>query len=186
MTVLFSLFLGFLKVGLFSVGGGYAAIPLIQDQIVNTYQFLTSEEFADLITIAEMTPGPIAINAATFIGMRVGGPFGAILCTLGCICLPICICMVLGILYMKYRKLTAVGYLLSCMRAGVVSLIACAGLSIFTMAVFKGDVISLDLKDIKFVELGLFSCCLFLLRKFKINPIWIIWGSGFVGALFYL
>ena len=64
--ILLQLFLSFLQIGLFSIGGGYAAIPLIQSQTVDVHQWLTSEQFMDLATIAEMTPGPIAINGATF------------------------------------------------------------------------------------------------------------------------
>ena len=82
MNTLIKLFISFLQVGLFSVGGGYAAIPLIQNQIVNVWHLMTMEEFADLITIAEMTPGPISINSATFVGMRLMGIPGALLCTL--------------------------------------------------------------------------------------------------------
>ena len=81
MSIVFILFISFLQVGLFSVGGGYAAIPLIQNQVVNVWQLMTIEEFADLITIAEMTPGPISINSATFVGMRLAGIPGAIICT---------------------------------------------------------------------------------------------------------
>ena len=83
MSVLMTLFFAFIQVGLFSVGGGYAAIPLIQSQVVNIHRLMTMEEFADLITIAEMTPGPISINSSTLVGMRLAGPMGAILCTLG-------------------------------------------------------------------------------------------------------
>lgn len=73
--ILLQLFFSFIQVGLFSVGGGYAAIPLIQDQIVNVQGFMTMSEFTDLITIAEMTPGPISINSSTFVGTRLAGPF---------------------------------------------------------------------------------------------------------------
>lgn len=66
--LLAKLFIAFIQVGLFSVGGGYAAIPLIQEQIVNIYGLMTLSEFSDLITVAEMTPGPISINSATFVG----------------------------------------------------------------------------------------------------------------------
>ena len=71
--LLAKLFIAFIQVGLFSVGGGYAAIPLIQEQIVNIYGLMTLSEFSDLITVAEMTPGPISINSATFVGMRIAG-----------------------------------------------------------------------------------------------------------------
>ena len=79
------LFLSFLQVGMFSVGGGYAAMPLIQSQVVEQQGWLTMQEFTDLITIAEMTPGPIAVNSATFVGLRIAQVPGAIIATLGCI-----------------------------------------------------------------------------------------------------
>ncbi len=95
MPILLQLFFAFIQVGLFSVGGGYAAIPLIQNQIVDVHHLMTLGEFTDLITIAEMTPGPISINSATFVGTRLSGIPGAILCTLGCIIPSFCICLAL-------------------------------------------------------------------------------------------
>ena len=83
------LFLSFLQVGALSFGGGYAAMPLIQEQVVNLHSWLSMSEFTNLITIAEMTPGPIAVNSATFVGMQIAGILGAIIATLGCI-LPSC------------------------------------------------------------------------------------------------
>ena len=76
------LFLSFLQIGAFSFGGGYAAMPLIQEQVVTLHGWLTADTFADLVTIAEMTPGPIAINAATFVGTQVAGVTGAVVATL--------------------------------------------------------------------------------------------------------
>ena len=85
MSVYLELLWSFFQIGLFSVGGGYAAMPLIQAQVVEKHGWLTLAEFADIITIAEMTPGPVAINSATFVGMRIMGITGAIVATLGCI-----------------------------------------------------------------------------------------------------
>ena len=79
------LFWSFFQIGLFSIGGGYAAMPLIQNQVVDLHHWLTLSEFTDLITISQMTPGPIAINSATFVGIRIGGVGGALVSTLGCI-----------------------------------------------------------------------------------------------------
>ena len=79
------LFLSFIQVGMFSIGGGYAAMPLIQSQVVQGHGWLTMSEFTDLITIAEMTPGPIAVNSATFVGIRIAGVPGAMVATFGCI-----------------------------------------------------------------------------------------------------
>ena len=98
------LFLSFLQVGLFSIGGGYAAMPLIQSQVVNRYAWLTMNEFTDLITIAEMTPGPIAVNSATFVGIRIAGIPGALIATFGCI-LPSCfIVSFLAFIYYRYKQ----------------------------------------------------------------------------------
>ena len=76
------LFLSFLQIGLFSFGGGYAAMPLIQGQVVDAHGWLSMSEFTDLITISQMTPGPIAINAATFVGIKIAGLPGALAATL--------------------------------------------------------------------------------------------------------
>ena len=88
------LFLSFLQIGLFSFGGGYAAMPLIQDQVVTAHGWLSMPEFTDLITISQMTPGPIAINSATFVGMKIAGVPGAIAATVGCV-FPSCIIVTL-------------------------------------------------------------------------------------------
>ena len=97
------LFLSFLQVGLFSIGGGYAALPLIQNQVVEAHKWLTMGEFTDLITIAEMTPGPIAVNSATFVGIHIAGWQGAVIATFGCI-LPSCLIVsLLAYIYYKYK-----------------------------------------------------------------------------------
>lgn len=186
MSIVFILFISFLQVGLFSVGGGYAAIPLIQNQVVNVWQLMTIEEFADLITIAEMTPGPISINSATFVGMRLAGIPGAIICTFGCILMPFTICLILAYYYYKYRDFSGVQTVLGCLSPAVVSLISCAGLSILTLAIFQNEQVDFHIGNLKFIEIGLFLGCLFLLRKWKLGAIQIILGSGVVGTLFYM
>ena len=85
MTLYLELFWSFFQIGLFSFGGGYAALPLIQAQVVDVHHWLSLSELTDLVTISQMTPGPIAINAATFVGIQLGGPLGAVVCTLGCV-----------------------------------------------------------------------------------------------------
>ena len=102
---LWQLFLSFMQVGMFSIGGGYAAMPFIRSQVVSVHGWLTMSEFTDLVTIAEMTPGPIAVNAATFVGNRLAGFTGAIVATMGCI-LPSCLIVsLLAYLYRKYRQM---------------------------------------------------------------------------------
>ena len=96
------LFLSFLQIGLFSVGGGYAAIPLVQSLIVERQGWITMTEFTNLITIAEMTPGPIAVNSATFVGIRIAGLPGAVAATWGCI-FPSCIIIGIHISALPWR-----------------------------------------------------------------------------------
>ena len=179
--LLIRLFLSFIQVGLFSVGGGYAAIPLIQNQIVNIHGLMTLEEFTDLITIAEMTPGPISINSSTFVGMRLSGPFGVILCTLGCI-----ICLTLAHFYYKYRSFEGVQTVLGALRPAVVALIASAGLSILLLGLFQSGIQGIRFENFHVIEGILFIAGLYLLRKKKAGSISVILGSGVVGTVLYM
>ena len=118
------LFWSFFQIGLFSIGGGYAAMPLIQHQVVDVHSWLTMTQFADIMTIAEMTPGPIAVNTATFVGIQIAGLSGAIVATLGCI-LPSCIIvMALAYVYYHFRGLDVVQGILTGLRPAVVATIA--------------------------------------------------------------
>ena len=90
--VLLKLFWSFVQIGLFSIGGGYAALPLIQQQVVDIHGWLTMTEFADVITIAEMTPGSISINSATFVGTKIAGMPGAVIATSAVCCPPLSLC----------------------------------------------------------------------------------------------
>lgn len=183
--LLLKLFFAFIQVGLFSVGGGYAAIPLIQEQIVNIYGLMTLEEFSDLITVAEMTPGPISINSATFVGMRIAGIPGVLICTLGCIIPSFCICLLLAYFYYKYRTVSGVQVVLGSLRPAVVALIASAGASILMLGLFQAEIHEIVLQNMRVVELGIFAVALFMLRKFKVNAITIILGSGVIGTAIY-
>ena len=183
--LLLKLFFAFMQVGLFSVGGGYAAIPLIQEQIVNIHKLMTMEEFSDLITVAEMTPGPISINSATFVGMRIAGIPGVLLCTLGCIIPSFCICLILAHFYYKYRTVSGVQIVLGSLRPAVVSLIASAGASILMLGLFQAELGDIVLSNLRIVELVIFVVALLILRKYKVGAIAIILGSGVVGTLVY-
>lgn len=184
--ILLELFWSFVQIGLFSFGGGMASIPLIQLQVVDLHGWLNLTEFTDLITIAEMTPGPIAINSATFVGIRIAGLPGALIATLGCI-IPSCIIVsFLAWLYYKYKNLTVIQGVLAGLRPAVVALIASAGLTIFIFAVWGVDGFSSALDSINYVSLALFAAGVFVLRKWKLNPIVVMLGSGAVGALMLL
>lgn len=184
--LLLKLFFAFIQVGMFSVGGGYAAIPLIQEQIVTIHHLMTMEEFSDLITVAEMTPGPISINSATFVGMRIAGIPGVLLCSIGCIIPSFIICLTLAQFYYKYRTVSGVQVVLGSLRPAVVALIASAGASILMLGLFQAELKDVVLGNLRYIELVIFVVALFLLRKFKLNAITIILGSGVVGTIVYV
>lgn len=182
--MLLELFWSFFQVGLFSFGGGLATMPLIQDQVVNIHSWLSLSEFTDLITISQMTSGPIAVNSASFVGMRIAGLPGAIIATFACI-LPACIIVgILAWLYYKYRTLDTAQSILSTIRPAVVALIASAGLVILVHAVWTGNEVSLGTTD--WIAAGLFAGSLIVLRKWKPNPIYVMLGAGVLGCAFYL
>ncbi len=121
------LFFTMLKIGLFTFGGGYAMISLLQAELVERKQWLDREEFLDMTAIAESTPGPIAINSATFIGYRRAGVLGSLVATVG-VCLPsFVIIYVISLFFEAFLSLTVVGYAFAGIRAAVVYLILSAG-----------------------------------------------------------
>lgn len=175
------LFLSFLQIGLFSFGGGYAAMPLIQGQVVTTHGWLSMAEFTDLVTISQMTPGPIAVNSATFVGIKIAGIPGALAATFGCI-LPSCIIVTLiAWLYLKYRNMTMLQGVLNSLRPAVVAMIASAGISILVTA-FWGGAALIRLKSTDWILVVIFVVCVVLLKKVKMNPIWVMILAGVMKA----
>ena len=171
------LFLSFLQIGMFSFGGGYAAMPLIQGQVVILHGWLTMSEFTDLITISQMTPGPIAVNSATFVGMKIAGIPGAVVATAGCI-LPSCIIVtILARLYLKYRNLDLLQGVLKSLRPAVVAMIASAGILILKDA-FWGNGESMSFAGTEWSMVMIFGICVLLLQKKKMNPIWVMVLAG--------
>ena len=170
------LFVSFLQVGMFSFGGGYAAMPLIQEQVVTIHHWLNISEFTDLVTISQMTPGPISINAATFVGIKVAGIPGAIVATGGCI-LPSCvIVMIIAKVYLKYRKMGMLQGILNALRPAVIAMIASAGISILITAFWGTAVIKLINTNWSLVII--FVICFALLQKLKMNPIGVMVLAG--------
>ena len=184
--MLLDLFLCFFQVGLFSIGGGYAAMPMIQSKAVEYYHWLNMSEFTDLMTIAEMTPGPITVNSATFVGIRIAGIPGALLATFGCI-LPACVLVtLLAWVYKRYKQMTLVQGALDGLRPAVVALIAAAGLSILELSVWGTAGFSPDPGSINAVSVVLTAAALILLRAVKkLSPIAVMVGCGAVGGAVY-
>lgn len=179
------LFWSFFQVGLFSIGGGYAAMPLIQAQVVDQHGWLSLSEFIDVITISQMTPGPIGINSATFVGIKIAGIGGALIATLGCV-LPSCIIVLtLAHFYFKYQNFTAVRGVLNGLRPAVVAMIASAGLSILLNASFAGGALPSSLADVNWIGIFLFLAAFIVLRKWKPNPIWVMLGCGGLGMFLF-
>jgi chromate transporter len=176
----------FLQIGLFSIGGGYAAIPLIQNQVVDRNGWLSMAEFADLITIAEMTPGPIAINSATFVGIRIAGVPGALIATFGSVLPSVIIVLTLAYIYGKYQNLVIMQGILSGLRPAVVAFITSAGISLFFLAIWGEEARTYNIEGINPVAAILFASALFLLRKFKLNPVFVMFGTGILGMIGYL
>ena len=179
------LFWSFIQIGMFSFGGGYAAMPLIQGQVVNTHEWLTMTEFTDLITISQMTPGPVALNSATFVGtfvgMKIAGIPGAVVATLGCI-LPSCIIVtILAKLYLKYRNLDTLQGILYSLRPAVVSMIASAGVLILVTAFWGSGIINID--GVKWDMVLIFAISVVLLRKTKWNPVYVMILAGVLKVL---
>lgn len=129
-TVL-SLFLTFLKIGAFTFGGGYAMIPLIQRETVEKNKWITEEDILEIIAIAESTPGPIAINAATFVGYRIAGFFGAAAATFGVVLPSFLIISLISLVLREFSELKPVKYAFYGIRAGVLALIAKALIMMF-------------------------------------------------------
>lgn len=175
------LFISFLQVGLFSVGGGYAAVPLIQEQVVDVHHWLSLNEFTHLVTIAGMTPGPVSVNSATFVGIRIAGIGGAVVATAGCI-LPSCMIMgVLAYVYYRYRQATAFNDVLACLRPAVVALIACSGIVLLNNTVCTE--MTEKFSGLDWTGICLFGAAFFALRKWKKSPIIIMCLCGAVGLL---
>ena len=182
--ILFQLFLSFLQIGLFSFGGGYAALPLIQSQVIELHHWINMTEFTDLITISQMTPGPIAVNSATFIGLKMAGIPGAIVATLGVV-LPSCLIVtVLAYVYLRFRKMSLLQGVLESLRPAVVAMIGTAGLSIL-VTVFFGQEGIIAMQNLKIDMVIIFIVALFLLMKMKQNPILVMVLCGVAKVIIY-
>lgn len=176
------LFLSFLQIGAFGFGGGYAVLPLLQGQVVDAHGWLTFREFSDLITISQMTPGPIVINAATFVGIRIAGIGGALAATLGSI-FPACLLVsLLAVIYTKYQKGSLMQQILAALRPAVVAMIASAGLSIMVSS-FMGEKGG-EAAGVRVQNVVIFVLAVYLLKKKKMNPIGVMILAGILEVLY--
>ena len=142
MIVLLELLWAFIQVGAMAFGGGYAALPLIESIIVNQNGWLNMTEMIDVVTISQMTPGPIAINAATFVGTKIAGIPGAIVATVGTVLPQSILMFTLGYFMFGGKKIVFLEKILKGLRPGIVGLIGSAALSMFLSALFPSGTFS--------------------------------------------
>lgn len=175
----FVLFLTMLKIGLFTFGGGYAMIALLENEFVSKKRWLDRDEFLDVAAIAESTPGPIAINAATYIGYKNGGVGGAVVATLG-ICIPsLTIIYLISLFFDTFLSLTYVAYAFKGIQICVVYLIFSAGLKMLKK--MKKSVFNLVAVSATFVAMVTLS-----ILAVKFSTIFYILIFGIAGVVIYL
>lgn len=176
------LFWSFVQVGLFCVGGGYASMPLIQAQVIDIHAWLSMSEFIDIFTISQMTPGPVGINAATFVGMKVAGFLGAIVATLGFVTPSFILGIILAKLFFKYGNIGVIKGILNGLRPAVVALICSAGMSFIFLALFNTEKMPINVADIDYLGLFVLIVAFIAVRK-KVGIIKILAGSGVLGLI---
>lgn len=186
MTPFFNLLLMFFRIGLFSFGGGYAMLPLIF-QGVQEFGIMTAAEFSRLVALSQVTPGPIAVNAATYVGYKYAGLGGAAAATLG-VALPSLILVLLVLHFVKkFEESKALNAVLSGIRPATVGLIASAVIFLAETSLLNGPLLSAKLIENAGEYINLLPCLFFIVTiilagKFKIGPIKLTILAGLVGA----
>lgn len=173
MHLLLKLYLAFLKIGTFGFGGGYAMLPLIQKEIVTNNHWLNQSEFMYIIGISQMTPGPIAINSATFVGFKASGFWGSVVATLGVITTSFILVSLANYFFAKFKNSKILENALKGMRPALVGLI----ISVFLTMSFD------SYRDFNSIIIG--AIIGFLLYKTKLHPILIIVIAALLGIAFY-
>lgn len=171
--MILDLFLAFFKIGLFSFGGGYAMLPFMQEQTIEVHGWLTTSEFLDILGIAQVTPGPISINTATFVGYRLSGILGALTSTLAVVLPSFIIVLTISFFFHKFKKSKTVENVFKGLRPIVLGLVASAAVDI-------GKEVFIDFKAV-FISIAIF----YLLTFRKMNTITLIILAGVMGVLFY-
>ena len=183
--LLWKLFYTFFQIGLFSVGGGYAVIPMIQEYVAEKNAWISVKAFTDMITISQMTPGPIAVNTSTFTGLQIAGLPGAIVATLGCVLPGICISTALCDFFLRRQKSEYTSAVLQGLKSASAGLIASAAATILLLT-FTGQSSFKALRTPDWIAVALFAATLFVLKKWKLNPILLMLAAGSAGGVAYL
>ena len=182
MEICLTLYWEFFKIGLFCVGGGYASMPWIQAAVVDNYHWLTMNEFIDIFTISQMTPGPVGINAATFAGTKIAGFWGSIAATVGFVTPSLILCLGVTWLLKKYGDISAIKGILNGLRPAVIALIFVAGLSFVYLSVWNTEVLPKNPGD--FDAKGIIILILaFIAVRRKVGVINLLAASGVIGLI---
>ncbi|WP_427337884.1 chromate transporter [Caloranaerobacter sp. DY30410] len=171
--VYIKLFISFLKIGAFSFGGGYAMLTLIQEEIITKNGWINLKEFVDVLAISQMTPGPIAINSATFLGYKIGGILGAVVSTLAVVTPSLVIILLIAHFLKKFKESKYVNWFFRGLRPVIIGLIASAAI-----LVAKNTII--DVKSL-IITLAIF----YLVTYKKLHPILCIVIAGGLGVILY-
>lgn len=170
---LIKLFISFLKIGAFSFGGGYAMLPLISQELIKKHSWLSIDKFIDVIAISQITPGPIAVNSATFLGYEVGGILGAVISTIAVVTPSVIIVGLIAYSLDKIKDKSSGEYILKYLRPVVIGLIASAGVLVAEKAF-------IDIRSI------IISVVIFILVVFdKISPILAIGVAAIMGIIIF-
>ncbi|AFS77266.1 chromate transport protein ChrA [Gottschalkia acidurici 9a] len=171
--MIFKLFWAFFKVGMFSFGGGYAMLPFMQKEVIEVHNWLTPHDFLDILAIAQITPGPVSINTATFVGYQLKGVLGSIVATTAVVMPSFIIVLLISLFFEKFKKSKTVERIFKGLRPIILGLIASAAVDI-------GKGVFIDFKSV------LIAILIFYLMAFrKVNTILIIVLSGVLGVLLY-
>lgn len=172
MTILFGLFYAFFTIGCFAFGGGYAILSFLQQE-VERRGWMTTERFVDMIAISQSTPGPIAINMATFVGYETGGVLGAFVATLAVSLPGMILITCFALCFFHFYEKQGTQAIMKGLRPAVVGLIAAAAWQIGRVAVAN------------WIAAGITVVAILLIAKWKISPVWLVIGSAIAGILLF-
>ncbi len=187
MQILYLYYL-FAKIGVFTFGGGYAMIPLFQDELVYRHQYLSGEEFGALVALAQITPGPVGLNAATYIGYQQAGLLGSVAATLGVMTPSLIIVMLVAAFIAKFRDNRFLQQALSGIRPVVLGLIGAAVIFFAETSVFSAPLKSLwesaaGSFGLCWQGLAIFAVVLLIEIKWKVNQVYLLLGAGILGLI---
>lgn len=177
------LFYTFFKIGLFGFGGGYAMLSMIQGEVVTRYDWVSTQEFTDIVAISQSTPGPIGINAATYVGFTATGSiWGSVIATFAVVLPSFILMLTISKFFLKYQKYPAVEAVFSGLRPAVVGLLASAALVLMNVENFGSPT---DDTYTFVISIIIFLVAFIGTKKYHANPILMIIACGIAGLILY-